>query len=86
MFMDNEWGVSTHSCPINTKSIDPSLLVLVLVSIELLQQELRSLRLSSITILFVVEMRTLDGLVKDRTQCAPNGYYFIPVYDKELML
>eukprot|EP01018_Ginkgo_biloba_P008909 Gb_02734 [translate_table: standard] len=30
----------------------------------------------------VVELHTLDGLVKDRTQCAPNGYYFIPVYDK----
>ncbi|KAK2968332.1 hypothetical protein RJ640_021721 [Escallonia rubra] len=29
-----------------------------------------------------VELRTLDGLVKDKTQCAPNGYYFIPVYDK----
>lgn len=29
-----------------------------------------------------VELRTIDGLVKDRTQCAPNGYYFIPVYDK----
>ncbi|CAH1434779.1 unnamed protein product [Lactuca virosa] len=29
-----------------------------------------------------VELRTLDGLVKDRTQCAPNGYYFIPVYEK----
>lgn len=29
-----------------------------------------------------VELRTLDGLVKDQTQCAPNGYYFIPVYDK----
>ncbi|KAL3649360.1 hypothetical protein CASFOL_005763 [Castilleja foliolosa] len=29
-----------------------------------------------------VELRTLDGLVKDRTQCAPNGYYFMPVYDK----
>ncbi|KAL2485720.1 Carbohydrate-binding-like fold [Abeliophyllum distichum] len=29
-----------------------------------------------------VELRTLDGLVKDSTQCAPNGYYFIPVYDK----
>lgn len=24
----------------------------------------------------------MDGLVKDRTQCAPNGYYFIPVYDR----
>ncbi|XP_059659411.1 uncharacterized protein LOC132306162 [Cornus florida] len=29
-----------------------------------------------------VELRTLEGLVKERTQCAPNGYYFIPVYDK----
>ncbi|KAL9435513.1 hypothetical protein AB3S75_021731 [Citrus x aurantiifolia] len=29
-----------------------------------------------------VELRTLDGLVKESTQCAPNGYYFIPVYDK----
>ncbi|XP_019421865.1 PREDICTED: nodal modulator 1-like isoform X4 [Lupinus angustifolius] len=29
-----------------------------------------------------VELQTLDGLVKDSTQCAPNGYYFIPVYDK----
>ncbi|KAI9099060.1 hypothetical protein K1719_024827 [Acacia pycnantha] len=29
-----------------------------------------------------VELLTVDGLVKDRTQCAPNGYYFIPVYDK----
>ncbi|GMY17071.1 nodal modulator 3 [Fagus crenata] len=29
-----------------------------------------------------VELRTKDGLVKDSTQCAPNGYYFIPVYDK----
>uniref|UniRef100_A0A164YXW9 Carbohydrate-binding-like fold protein n=1 Tax=Daucus carota subsp. sativus TaxID=79200 RepID=A0A164YXW9_DAUCS len=29
-----------------------------------------------------VELRTVDGLMKDRTQCAPNGYYFIPVYDK----
>ncbi|GFP95668.1 nodal modulator 1 [Phtheirospermum japonicum] len=29
-----------------------------------------------------VELQTLDGLVKDRTQCAPNGYYFMPVYDK----
>lgn len=30
----------------------------------------------------VVELHTVDGLVKDSTQCAPNGYYFIPVYDK----
>ncbi|CAA7030535.1 unnamed protein product [Microthlaspi erraticum] len=29
-----------------------------------------------------VELQTVDGLVKDSTQCAPNGYYFIPVYDK----
>ncbi|KAE9598205.1 hypothetical protein Lal_00003964 [Lupinus albus] len=29
-----------------------------------------------------VELQTIDGLVKDSTQCAPNGYYFIPVYDK----
>lgn len=33
-----------------------------------------------------VELRTLDGLVKDSTQCAPNGYYFVPVYDKVLFL
>jgi len=24
--------------------------------------------------------------VKDRTQCAPNGYYFIPVYDKVIFI
>lgn len=29
-----------------------------------------------------VELQTLDGLVKDKVQCAPNGYYFLPVYDK----
>ncbi|GLJ20863.1 hypothetical protein SUGI_0380570 [Cryptomeria japonica] len=29
-----------------------------------------------------VELHTVDGLVKEWTQCAPNGYYFIPVYDK----
>lgn len=29
-----------------------------------------------------VELRTVAGLLKDKTQCAPNGYYFIPVYDK----
>ncbi|CAN6700135.1 unnamed protein product [Malus baccata var. baccata] len=29
-----------------------------------------------------VELRTVDGFLKDSTQCAPNGYYFIPVYDK----
>lgn len=29
-----------------------------------------------------MELCTRDGLVKERTQCAPNGYYFIPVYDK----
>jgi len=31
------------------------------------------------------ELQTVDGLVKDSTQCAPNGYYFIPVYDKVLI-
>ncbi|BBM99994.1 BOS complex subunit NOMO [Marchantia polymorpha subsp. ruderalis] len=29
-----------------------------------------------------VELRTLDGLIKDSTQCAPNGYYYLPVYDR----
>lgn len=29
-----------------------------------------------------MELHTIDGLVKDRTHCAPNGYYFLPVYDK----
>ncbi|KAJ7534510.1 hypothetical protein O6H91_13G097300 [Diphasiastrum complanatum] len=33
-----------------------------------------------------VELQTLDGLVKDQTQCAPNGYYFLPVYDKGTFL
>ncbi|KAJ4775918.1 Nodal modulator 1 [Rhynchospora pubera] len=27
-----------------------------------------------------VELCTQDGLVKESTQCAPNGYYFIPLY------
>ncbi|KAJ8526424.1 hypothetical protein K7X08_028901 [Anisodus acutangulus] len=30
----------------------------------------------------IVELRALDCLVKERTHGAPNGYYFIPVYDK----
>ncbi|KAK4337842.1 hypothetical protein RND71_042329 [Anisodus tanguticus] len=30
----------------------------------------------------IVELRTLDCLVKERTHGAPNGYHFIPVYDK----
>ena len=25
---------------------------------------------------------TESGLLKYSTECAPNGYYFIPVYDK----
>lgn len=25
---------------------------------------------------------TSDGLVKSETECSPNGYYFIPIYDK----
>ncbi|KAJ3691869.1 hypothetical protein LUZ61_021033 [Rhynchospora tenuis] len=29
-----------------------------------------------------VELCTTEGLVKETTQCAPNGYYFLPVYDK----
>lgn len=33
-----------------------------------------------------VELQTVDGLVKDSTQCAPNGYYFIPVYDKVFII
>nr|XP_017179327.2 uncharacterized protein LOC108169799 [Malus domestica] len=33
-----------------------------------------------------VELRTVDGLLKDSTQCAPNGYFFVPVYDKVLFL
>jgi hypothetical protein len=33
-----------------------------------------------------IELHTLDGLVKDSTQCAPNGYYFLPVYDKVMFV
>jgi len=29
-----------------------------------------------------VKLTTLDGITKDHTDCAPNGYYFIPIYDK----
>eukprot|EP00898_Chlorokybus_atmophyticus_P005383 jgi/Chlat1/5846/Chrsp4S06365 len=29
-----------------------------------------------------VELRTTEGMTKYTTECAPNGYYFIPVYDK----
>ncbi len=29
-----------------------------------------------------VELRTLDGLLKEHTECMPNGYYFLPIYDK----
>ncbi|KAL3685292.1 hypothetical protein R1sor_003314 [Riccia sorocarpa] len=32
--------------------------------------------------LMTIELHTLDGLIKDRTQCAPNGYYYLPVYDR----
>lgn len=28
-----------------------------------------------------VKLVTVDGMEKHSTQCAPNGYYFIPVYD-----
>ncbi|KAH7301065.1 hypothetical protein KP509_23G010700 [Ceratopteris richardii] len=33
-----------------------------------------------------VELQIIDGLVKDRVQCVPNGYYFLPIYDKEFSL
>lgn len=29
-----------------------------------------------------MHLYTMDGLLKYSTECAPNGYYFIPVYDK----
>ncbi|XP_002975824.2 nodal modulator 1 [Selaginella moellendorffii] len=29
-----------------------------------------------------LKLHTLEGLVKDQTQCAPNGYYFLPIYEK----
>ncbi|KAK3262340.1 hypothetical protein CYMTET_28799 [Cymbomonas tetramitiformis] len=29
-----------------------------------------------------VELHTTEGLRKYQTECAPNGYYFMPVYDK----
>jgi hypothetical protein len=29
-----------------------------------------------------MELVTLDGIVKDSTECAPNGYYFLPIYEK----
>ena len=25
---------------------------------------------------------TKQGSLKDQTECAPNGYYFLPLYDK----
>ncbi|CAI7868845.1 unnamed protein product, partial [Closterium sp. NIES-53] len=28
----------------------------------------------------VVELRTQEGMVKEQAHCAPNGYYFLPVY------
>lgn len=30
----------------------------------------------------VVKLVTLDGVLKGTTECAPNGYYFLPIYDK----
>lgn len=32
--------------------------------------------------LMQVELRTKDGLLKSQTECAPNGYFFIPMYEK----
>ena len=29
-----------------------------------------------------VDLLTLEGLVQDSTKCAPNGYYFLPLYHK----
>jgi hypothetical protein len=29
-----------------------------------------------------VHLFTVDGLLKYSTECAPNGYYFIPVYER----
>ncbi|GJP38808.1 hypothetical protein CLOM_g23217 [Closterium sp. NIES-68] len=30
----------------------------------------------------VVELRTQEGMVKEQAHCAPNGYYFLPVYNQ----
>ena len=43
-----------------------------------LHDTLRSLDLSSLW----VHLSTTDGLLKDSVSCAPNGYYFLPVYDR----
>ncbi len=29
-----------------------------------------------------VQLYTQEGLLKSSTECAPNGYYFIRIYDK----
>lgn len=29
-----------------------------------------------------MKLLTIEGAVKDSTECAPNGYYFLPIYDK----
>jgi len=29
-----------------------------------------------------IKLFTRDGVLKDSTECAPNGYYFLPIYDK----
>lgn len=29
-----------------------------------------------------VKLVTSDGVLKSTTECAPNGYYFLPIYDK----
>lgn len=30
-----------------------------------------------------MKLLTLDGVVQDSTECAPNGYYFLPIYGKD---
>uniref|UniRef100_A0A0D9V022 Carbohydrate-binding-like fold protein n=1 Tax=Leersia perrieri TaxID=77586 RepID=A0A0D9V022_9ORYZ len=49
---------------------------------QLLRYSLLCAQTDPLNFLNQVELCTLDGLVKESTQCAPNGYYFIPVYDK----
>lgn len=29
-----------------------------------------------------VEVQNKEGLVKEKAHCAPNGYFFVPVYDQ----
>lgn len=29
-----------------------------------------------------MKLYSTEGVLKDSTECAPNGYYFLPIYDK----